>query len=122
MNVSLVKQGSLGTLSLGGRLTCDSAPRLVEALAATLDIADIVTVDCSGVLAVDIVCIQAFCSAFRMSVRRGKTLSVKSLDPNIFCSSPDEIRSICSSYTAYGCDRKCLWVCGETPLPAQNSA
>jgi ABC-type transporter Mla MlaB component len=117
-----MKQGSLGTLSLGGRLTCDNAPRLIEALTATLDLADIVTVDCSSVLTVDIICIQAFCSAFRISVRKGKELSVKGLEPSVFSCSPDEIRALCSSYTSYGCNKKCLWVCGETPVPAQHSA
>jgi anti-anti-sigma regulatory factor len=122
VNISLVKQGSLGTLSLAGKLTCDSAPRLIEALTATLDIADIVTVDCSSVPAVDIICIQAFCSAFRIAVRKGKKLSVKGLEPSVFSCSADDIRALCSSYTSYGCNRKCLWVYGETPVPAQHSA
>jgi len=98
------------TLKVTGKLTIEQASRFKEVLVAALAQAGDLTLDVTGVTALDLSALQLFCSGHRTAVLQGKRLTVAHTGSGVF----DQVKSDAGFQRHIGCDKddtnSCLWV------------
>jgi len=76
MDLHVSNTGTLGVLTLKGKLTPLSAPSLRASLVHSLERVNRLVVNCEKVTAVDAVCVQVLCGAYRLSLMLKKDLEL----------------------------------------------
>ncbi len=110
MTSQFKQSGSSGVLTFSGELTVEHVGEMRTALIQALTDADHVEMDFSGVVEVDIFCLQLLCSAHRTSIRLNKRVNVLESQLAKFRETLETAGY--SRATGCGLDREnsCFWI------------
>ncbi len=109
MTFNIEQPGDIGVLTLQGSFGIQDIEELKTAFIKALHTADKVFVDIQGVAAVDISCLELFCSVHRTSVRLGKTVAFSSI-PESFSKVVNDGGLARHGGCRLDGDKTCLWV------------
>lgn len=109
MEFTFERLGGIGVLAFAGMLTVERSAKLRELLLVSLENSDHLVVNFNGVSEMDIFCRQMFCSAYRMSLRTNKRMTLSGLDRNMFQWCDGEEEHFCDTFGAHDCAVTCIW-------------
>jgi anti-anti-sigma regulatory factor len=100
-------------LTLDGELTLLHADRLKVELTSALDSFQRVVIDTQGLSAIDLACLQLFCSAHQSALSRGKELIFNQQQSEIFRKQIDQAGLIGAQHCSRQRGSDCLWNGGD---------
>ncbi len=109
MHLTVKESGSLGVLTLDGELTQKRADELKICLKQGLDYVGRLVVDCKNVTAVDPVCLQIICSAYRQSQKLQKDFALAGHRYDLFLSAARASEYVHCVGCGLESTQGCLW-------------
>jgi len=110
MQLAMRNSGTLGVLTLHGSLNERNAEELRSRLIAGIDCADRLIVNCDQVTAVDMICLQLLCTAYRVSQAMNKDFIIAGDRGFLFRKAVGTTGYANCIGADPACFRDCLWI------------